>query len=108
MRASFFGRVRFLCGRATSKDALAPSTVYTKARRSGLSLLDIVADAELLNKSSVLLDVAILNILQKATALTDEHHKSSARMVILLVHLQMLGKVADALRKDRNLHLGAT
>ncbi len=86
-----------------------PQPHYAKARRSGLSKrLDVVANTELLDEGTVLFDVAVLDVLQETAALTDEHHEATTRVVVLLVHLQVLGQVADALGKNRDLHLRAS
>ena len=69
--------------------------------------LDVVADTELLDESAVLFDVAILDVLQHAAALTDEHHETTTGVVVLLVGLEMLGEVADALGQDSDLNLCA-
>ena len=58
-------------------------------------------------KRQVFLDVAVLDVLQEAAALADEHHEATLRVLVLLVHLQVLGEVADALREDGDLHFGA-
>ena len=70
--------------------------------------LDVVADTELLDELAVLLDVALLDVLQHTAALTDEHHEAATGVVVLLVRLQVLGEVADALREDGDLNLGGT
>ena len=69
--------------------------------------LDVVADTELLDESAVLFDVAILDVLQHAAALTDEHHETTTGVVVLHVGLEMLGEVADALGQDSDLNLCA-
>ena len=73
-----------------------------------LTALDVVTNAELLDKGAVLVDVLTLDVLQKATTLTDEHHQTATGVVVLLVNLQVLGEVADALGEDCDLDLGAT
>ena len=70
--------------------------------------LDVVADTELLDELAVLLDVALLDVLQHTAALTDEHHEAATGVVVLLVRLQVLGEVADALGEDRDLNFSAT
>ena len=70
--------------------------------------LDVVANAELLDERAVLFDVAVLDVLQQATTLTDELHEATASVVVLLVLLQVLGEVLDAVRHDGDLNLGGT
>ena len=82
--------------------------LYTKARVSGLMLLDVVADAELLNQFTVCFDIAILDVLEKAAALTDEHHKTTTGVVILLVLFEMFGEVADTFGEDCDLNVRST
>ena len=69
--------------------------------------LDVVANTELLDEFAVFEDVAVLDVDEQATTLTNEHEQTAARMVILGVLFEVLGEVADALREDCNLDLGA-
>ena len=87
---------------ATANDKPAEAGLGSKVVR-----LDVVADAQAFDENAVLLDVAVLDVLQQTAALTDEHHEATASVVVLLVNLQMLGEVADALGKNCHLHLGA-
>lgn len=68
--------------------------------------LDVVADTELLDEFAVFEDVAVLDVDEQATTLTNEHEQTAARMVILGVLFEVLGEVADALGEDRHLHFG--
>lgn len=70
--------------------------------------LDVVADAELCDEFAVVVDVALLDIREKTTTLTDEHEQATARVVILLVDLDVLGELANALGEDCDLDLGGT
>lgn len=116
MRLGFFGTRILIFSVAPSRAALASPTdsvlrfsqrsEYTKARVSGLMLLNVVADAELLDQDAVLFDIAVLDVLEKAAALTDKHHKATTSVVILLVLLEVLGKVANTLGKNCDLDLG--
>lgn len=69
--------------------------------------LDVVANTELLDEFAVFEDVAVLDVDEQATTLTNEHEQTAARMVILGVLFEVLGEVADALGEDSHLHLGA-
>ncbi len=71
------------------------------------SLLDVVADAQSLNQFTVLVNVAVFDVLEQAAPLTDELHQAAPRVVVLLVNLEVLGEVADALSEDGNLNLCA-
>src|SRR5690606_21329055 len=53
-------------------------------------------------------DVGGLQVLQQALALTDHEHQTTTRVVIVLVGLQVLGQVLDAVRQERGLDLGRT
>ena len=70
--------------------------------------LDVVADTELLDEFAVFEDVAILDVDEQATTLTNEHEQTAARVVILGVLFEVLGEVADALGEDRDLNFSAT
>ncbi len=73
-----------------------------------ICFLDVVANPELLDEFTILVDVLVLDVLQKAAPLADELHESTTRVVVLLVNLQMLGQVADASAQDGNLDLCAS
>ena len=70
--------------------------------------LDVVADTELLDEFAVFEDVAVLDVDEQATTLTNEHEQTAARVVILGVLFEVLGEVADALGEDRDLNFSAT
>ena len=68
-------------------------------------MLNVIADTKPFDQRTVLLDVTLLDVLEKAATLTDELHEAATRVVVLFVHLEMLGQVADALGQDCNLNL---
>src|SRR5690606_2059597 len=61
---------------------------------------------EFFHDGPVPLDVGLLQVVQKTAPLADHLVHAPARVVILLVHPQMLGQLVDARRQDRDLHLG--
>src|ERR1700730_4047714 len=63
-------------------------------------------DAQLRDQRSITLDVVAAQVVQQATALADEEKKAAPRVVVLLVRLQVLSELPDALREDRDLNLG--
>lgn len=69
-------------------------------------LLDVVADAELSDESTVLVDVVLLDVGEETTTLTDEHEQAAAGVEVLLVGLHVLGELLDALGEDGHLDLG--
>lgn len=69
--------------------------------------LQVVANAELLDEVAVLEDVAVLDVNQQTTTLTDDLKQATTGVVILRVLLEVLGEIADALGEDRNLDLCA-
>lgn len=68
----------------------------------------LLSDAELCDAGSVTLDVLVHEVIEQTAALTDHKKQAVAAVVILLVNLQMLGELIDALGQDGNLHLGRT
>lgn len=70
------------------------------------SLLDVVANAELLDELTVLIDVVLLDVGEETTTLTDEHEQTTTGVEVLLVGLHVLGQLLDALGQDGDLNLG--
>jgi hypothetical protein len=52
--------------------------------------------------------VGALEVIQQAATLADHHQQPATGAVILLGGLQVLGQMVDALRQQRNLHIGGT
>ena len=72
-----------------------------------ISVLRLLANAELANDVAVPVRIAPFQIVQEATTLAYQHQQSAARAVIFLVGFEMLGEFCDALTQDRNLDFGA-
>src|ERR1700723_2790645 len=66
----------------------------------------LAAQAEVGDELAVALEVFVLEIAQKAPALSDLHEQAAAAVMILLVDLQMLGQLVDRRSEDRDLHVG--
>ena len=66
----------------------------------------LAAQAEVGDEFAVALEIFVLQITQKAPALTDLHEQTAAAVVILLVNLQVLGQLVDRRSEDRDLHVG--
>ena len=65
-----------------------------------------LSDAEPLDQCTILLDVVLLDIIEKASALTDHLLKAAARMMILRMLLDVLGELTDALCQNSDLDFG--
>jgi hypothetical protein len=57
---------------------------------------------------TVSFDVNLLEVSEKTSSLTNHHKKTASAVVILLVDLEVLGKVIDPLCKKSDLNLGRT
>lgn len=68
-------------------------------------MLSLLTDAEFADNVAVTIGVNLLQVIQEAAALAYEHEQTAARSVILLVGLEMLRQLSDALRKDGDLNL---
>src|SRR5690606_12080752 len=64
------------------------------------------AQAELLDEGAVALDVDAPQVTLQAATLADQEEQTTTAVVVVLVLLQVLGEVLDALREQRDLHLG--
>src|SRR5687768_6168066 len=68
----------------------------------------LAAKSETLDQRAVTRDVDVLEVAEQTTALTDHQEQTTTRVVVVLVLLQVLCKVLDALRQHRDLHLGGS
>src|ERR1700757_2896174 len=66
-------------------------------RRRGLQHAKLLADAEFLDDAFVTLGIVLLQIVQQATPLADQHKQAAPRPVILLVRLEVLRQLTNAL-----------
>src|SRR5579875_1494018 len=62
---------------------------------------NLAADAETLDQAAVARLVMILDVVEERAAVRNELQKATPRVVVLLVCLEVLGQVVDALRQDR-------
>ena len=84
--------------------------VYKKRAtlKAALMLTGLLAQAKLCTDLAVALYVGLLQIVQKATALTNHEQQAATGMMVLLVGRQVLVEVIDALGEQSNLHFGGT
>ena len=68
----------------------------------------LLSQAELLNDCSVTLDILLLQVCEHAAALTYHLQQTTTGMVIMLVLLQMLGELLNALSQDSDLYFRGT
>src|SRR5690349_15815380 len=71
--------------------------------RSGRAL---AAQAQLLDQRAVALQIVPLHVGQQPAPPADQLEQAAAGMVVVLVHLHVLGELADPLREQGDLHLG--
>lgn len=69
---------------------------------------DLLTESEFCDYCTVTLNILLLEIVEKAAALTDHLKKTTAAVIILVVYLEVLGELGDALRKNRNLYFRRT
>src|SRR5690606_7304009 len=88
--------------------------LLTEAGRFEVSLYDdrrgrnLATQTEALNERTVTVDVDVLQVTQHAATLADEQQQATTRVVVVLVRLEVLGQVLNALREHCNLNLGGT
>src|SRR5215469_17256658 len=66
-------------------------------RRRGLQHAKLLADAEFLDDALVTLGIVLLQIVQQATPLADQHKQAAPRPVVFLVRLEVLRQLTNAL-----------
>src|SRR5680860_1874417 len=66
------------------------------------------AEAELRDECPVPVDVVAPEVVEQPTTPSDQHEQPTARVMVLLVDLQVLRQVVDPLREERYLHLRCT
>ena len=81
--------------------------MQTASRSSG-DLSQLLAQVQLGDQRTVALDVGLLEVLQQTTTLADHQQQTTVGVVVLLVVLQVLVQVVDAVGQQRDLHLGGT
>ena len=65
----------------------------------------LLADSQAVDQVFIAVEIRLLKVIQESTTLAYEFQKTTARVVILLVGLEMLGQVVDPLAKYGHLHL---
>src|SRR5205085_2279925 len=65
----------------------------------------LAAQAELADEFVIPFDVSTLEVVEQAPALRDHLEQPPARVVVLLVSLEVLGQLVDTLREQSYLHL---
>ena len=68
----------------------------------------LLADAEFLNDGFVALGVVFLEVVEQATPLADQHEKTTARAMILLVRLEVFRQLTNALAEQCDLYFRTT
>ena len=60
-----------------------------------------------MNNRLVALGIVFFEVVEQATTLADQHEKTAARTVVLLVRFEVIRQLANALAKQRDLDFGA-
>src|SRR5947207_3852727 len=92
------------CGHSGGRLGITPSGRSRRGRPS----VRLSSEAELRDDRAVALDIFALEVFQQPSAAPDQHQEAAAAVMFLLMQLEMLGEVADALGQHGDLHLGGT
>src|SRR5690606_26617225 len=92
-------------------DAIDPHQWDPSASRKGersrpLPFRPLAAQTQALDQLTVAVDVLLLHVLEKAAAPADHQQQAAAAVVVVLVRLEVLGELGDAVRQQRDLHVG--
>src|SRR3546814_17998826 len=63
----------------------------------------LLAKPQLRDKTGITRRIFTLEIIKQAAAIVDHHQKTTTRMIVLRMSLEMIGQVLDALGQDRDL-----
>src|SRR5688572_11384265 len=66
------------------------------------------AQAETFDDRAVALDLGLLQVVEEPTALAHEEQQPATAVVVVLVLLEVLGQVSDAVAQQRDLYFGRT
>src|SRR5690606_12134033 len=99
--------LRVTC-RSTRPPGHPPDGVAARLASRPVQAPRLAADAEALDERLVARLVALLDVVEKAAAGRYHLQQPTTRVVVLVVGLEVLGKVGDAFREDRDLDLGRT
>jgi hypothetical protein len=64
----------------------------------------LLAETEFMDHSLIAIGIVSLEIVEQATPLADQHEKTAARAMVLLVHLEVFRQGTNAFAEQRNLH----
>ena len=64
---------------------------------------NLSSQAKGFDNRSVTLNIVAFNIIEQPATFTNEHQQSTTRVVIFLMHLQMLGQICNPMGKKSNL-----
>ena len=90
---------------ATNGNEIIRSRVRTSLGKRGAKLL---SEAELLDNSSVSLNILLSEVVEKLLSVTNHLGKTSLRVEVLRILLHVLGEAVDSIGKDSDLNLGRT
>ena len=71
-------------------------------------VFSLLTDTQSCDDGTVSLDIYLDEVVEQRTALTDHLKKTAAGVVVLLMDLEVLGKVVDPLCQKSDLNLGRT
>lgn len=63
----------------------------------------LLPDTQLFDNATIPLDIAVDQVIEETTTLTDELEEAAPRRMVFRMQLQVLGELVDALRKDGDL-----
>ena len=75
------------------------------SRPARMFLTKLLTNTKLLDASTISLDILALEVSKKVSSLTYHLQKTSSGVMVLLVDLEVLGKVVDPLGEDSDLYL---
>ena len=68
----------------------------------------LLSDVQLLDDRTVALNVNLLQITQQVSSVTDHLGQAATAVVVVVVVLEVLGEVVDAVGQNSDLHFGRT
>ena len=74
--------------------------------RDSLFPLGLMAKAQAFDQLLVAVEILSAQVAQKLAALADKGQKALLGMVVVDVHAQVIGQIADPLRENGDLHFG--